>query len=178
MAPYSMRNSRQHSRFGAEHNMRSTDKETCNRARLAPLWLSLLVLAQAVGFRSTSIKDPLNTVVGALNDAREHLPREEEMEDLHRLHCRSVSVMSSTMHGVCEPAGCGDIRVVSPSALPSLWVSSKRILATSSPGVTSHTKLGTSSWSSPRSLSSSATSCARELTNAAPPDMARERERV
>ncbi len=56
----------------------------------------------------------------------------------------------------------------------AMWVSSKRRLATSSPGVTWHTKLGTSSWSSTRSLSSSATSCARKLTNAAPPDMARE----
>jgi hypothetical protein len=42
-----------------------------------------LVLAQVVWFRSTSIKDPLNTVIGAVNDARKHLACEEELEDLH-----------------------------------------------------------------------------------------------
>ena len=43
-----------------------------------------MVLAQVVRFRSTSIKDSLNTVIGALNDARKHVGREKELEDLHR----------------------------------------------------------------------------------------------
>ena len=76
---------------------------------------------------------------------------------MYCLHCCSVSVMSSVMHGVREQAGFSDINVESPSTSLSTWVLSKRKVATSSPGVTATTKLDTLSWSSSRSLSSSCT---------------------
>jgi hypothetical protein len=51
----------------------------------------MLVPAQLLWFSSTSIKDALNTVVGALNGAREHLASEEELEDLHRGFWRATT---------------------------------------------------------------------------------------